>query len=118
MIMDKLDSDGNAIQIEISKLPVSLISQIDSSIDAKGKDVYQLSIVCMVNPIGVSLLTYHAVYHVATERTAKLTHIGWIHVTMQNARNVIALVDSYELTTQRIPIAMLKQNLFADVVFS
>ena len=69
----------------------------------------------MVYPVGKRLAAHHSIDDVARKRPAELPHIGGVDVAVQYARHVVAAVDGDELSADRIAVAMLEENLFADV---
>ena len=109
-----MDAQAYTVEIEIGKLTVGLTSQIDASISAKGEDVHDLGIVCMIYPIGIGLTPYYGVNDLWCKGATELAHIGRVYVTMQDAWYVGAAVYGYELAAKGISVAVFKENLFAD----
>ena len=110
------NADCYTIEIEVGQLAIGMLSEIDSTVNSKCKDVHHLGIIGMVDCIGIGAASNHRINNLTRESATKQTHIGRIDVTMQDARDIVAEIDANKLATQRITIAMLKENLLSDII--
>ena len=73
-------------------------------------------VIGMVNGIGISAASNNRINNLTREGAAKKAHIGRIDGTMQDTRNIVAEIYADKLATQRITIAMLEENLLANII--
>ena len=106
----------HAVQVEVGQLSVGFTSQIDSAVNAEGEHVDQLGVVGMVDKIGIGVAGHDGVDNVFVERASEFTHIGRVHVAVENARDVVAAVDGDKLSAEWVAVAVFTQDLFAKVL--
>ena len=110
-----VNSYADTVEIEVRQLSVSLVAQIDAPVNTKGEEVHQLSIVCVVNPISIGFVTNNSINNFALKRAAELPHVCRIYMAVQDSWYIVAAVYSNKLPAERITVAVLEENLFADV---
>ena len=92
-----IDADIDTVEVEVGQLSVALFAEINAAVVAKGEDIHQHSVVRIIDPIGVGLLSNNCIDDICLERSSELPHIGWIDVAVQYARHIGAMADGNEL---------------------
>ncbi len=101
----------HAVKIEIGQLAVCRRPQVDPAVNAKCKQVYQLGVVGVVNPVGVGFAGEHRIDHRTAVLAVNESTIGGIDMAVKNAGDVIAIVDVDESSAEGIAVAMFDKNL-------
>ena len=69
----------------------------------------------MVNGEGETGRRDNGIDDAFAEAAAEITLVGGIHVAMEDARDVVAVIDADEFTAEGIAVAMFEENLFAGM---
>lgn len=116
VVAELVDADGDAIEIEIGKLAIGGWAEVNPAISAEGEEVHEDGVVGVVDGEGEGARGDYGVNNATAVATFDEALVGWVHMAMEDPRNVIAMVDANELTAERIAIAVLKEDLLAGEV--
>ena len=115
-IADLVDADSYAIEIETGKLAVSGRAEIHSAVGTECEQVHKDGIVGVINGKRKGARSNHGVDDSLAVATFDEALVGRIDVTVEDARNVVAVIDANKFSTQRVAVTMLEKDLLTRLV--
>ena len=113
-VAELVDPDGHAVEAEVGELPVARRAEPDSATGPEREHIHHLRVVGVIDRIRERPARDHRIDHTFRKPAGERPHVRRVHMTVQDARDVVAVIDTHELTRQRITVAILDEHLLAD----
>lgn len=110
-----VNADCDAIEVEIGELSVGGGAEVNTAVGAEGEEIHEHGVVGVIDRVSEGGSFDDGIDDGAAVAALDEALVGGIDVAVEDARDVVAVIDADEFAAEGVAVAMFEEDLLAGV---